>query len=364
MVKQLKIMKYATLEAQAAQVVLSLLGEVPFLMVGAMVEQPAGMGSGYEPDFEIPVRWPGGEMVIIGARKSSGQPAVARQAIAELELYVQKRPGSPGSPGSMGVLVAPYLSPAVMAMCADRRIGAVDLSGNARLMFGNVFIDRQGNPNRFSEERELRSIFTPKAARVLRVLLENPREAWPVKKLAEEAKVSLGQVSKVKQALERMEWLAQERGICLKDPEVVLKRWAAQQGVVEAKRVECYTTLTDDQLEPQLEAMARNEGMELAYSGMSAAWRLAPMVQPPRRMVYVDGDPERLASLTQLKRVDHGGNVILIQPRDEGAFYKATKTGKIAVVGAVQAYLDCMRVSGRGEEAAEAILEQRLGSTW
>ncbi len=356
MVKQIKIVKSMAPESKAAKVVLSLLGEVPFLMVGALVEQPRG--SGYVPDFEIPVRWPGGETTIIGEHKSSGQPAVARQAIAQLELFLQKRPGC------MGVLVAPYLSPVVMDMCAEHRIGAVDLSGNARLMFGNVFIDRHGNPNRFSEERELRSIFTPKAARVLRVLLENPGEAWPVKKLADEAKVSLGQISKVKQALERMEWLVEERGICLKDPEVVLKQWAPQQGVVEAKRVECYTMLPDDRLELQLEGMARYETMKIAYCGMSAAWRLAPMVQPPRRMLYVDGDPELLVPRIQLKRVDHGGNVILIQPRDGGVFYKVTKTGKIAVVGAVQAYLDCMRVSGRGEEAAEAILEQRLRPTW
>lgn len=351
----MKIVKYEIEEAKTAQAVLSVLKDIPFLMIGDLTTERVDADA---PDFQVPVRWPGGETMIIGEHKSSGQPAVVRQAIAKLDLYLQKRPGS------MGVLVAPYLSPAAMAICAEHRIGAVDLAGNARLMFGNVFIDRHGNPNRFSEDRELRSIFTLKAARVLRVLLANPREPWPVKKLAEEAKVSLGQVSKVKQALERMEWLADERGICLKEPEAVLKRWAAQQGVVEAQRVECYTMLPDDQLELQLDAMARNGTMEIAYCGMSAAWRLAPIVQPPRRMFYVEGDPGLLAALTQLKRVGHGGNVMLIQPRDAGVFYKATKTGKIAVVGAVQAYLDCMRVSGRGEEAAEAILEQRLRPTW
>jgi hypothetical protein len=56
--------------------------------------------------------------------------------------------------------------------------------------------------------------------------------------------------------------------------------------------------------------------------------------------------------------------VILLEPRDEGVFYKTTKTGKVAVVGAVQAYLDCMRAGGRGEEAAQAILEQRLLPSW
>ena len=61
-----------------------------------------------------------------------------------------------------------------------------------------------------------------------------------------------------------------------------------------------------------------------------------------------------------LKEVGSGGNVVLMRPRDSGVFYHATMLGGLKVTGLVQTYLDCMLSGGRGEEAAAAILEQKL----
>ena len=46
--------------------------------------------------------------------------------------------------------------------------------GNAHLAFDNVYIDRAVADRPKSETRALRSIFAPKAAAILRVLLRDP----------------------------------------------------------------------------------------------------------------------------------------------------------------------------------------------
>ena len=50
---------------------------------------------------------------------------------------------------------------------------------------------------------------------------------------------------------------------------------------------------------------------------------------------------------------------------DGGVFYRA-ESGKnrLACTNAVQTYVDVVHAGGRGEEAAEAILQQRLRPAW
>jgi hypothetical protein len=53
-------------------------------------------------------------------------------------------------------------------------VGFLDLEGNARLVFGGVFIERLVPGRPAVDRRELGSIFKPKAAQVLRVMLRAP----------------------------------------------------------------------------------------------------------------------------------------------------------------------------------------------
>ena len=53
-------------------------------------------------------------------------------------------------------------------ICEEAGVGYVDLAGNARLAFDHVFIETRSPKNPFIEKRELRSLFAPRATRVLR----------------------------------------------------------------------------------------------------------------------------------------------------------------------------------------------------
>jgi hypothetical protein len=105
-------------------------------------------------------------------------------------------------------------------------------------------------------------------------------------------------------------------------------------------------------------------GNRIALTGFSAAMRYAPSVRSQRSMVFFQGDPAEAAERLKLKPVPSGANLTLIQPYDAGVFYRAELRDGIPLVCPVQAYLDVMNQSGRGEEAGEAILREVIRPSW
>ena len=83
-----------------------------------------------------------------------------------------------------------------------------------------------------------------------------------------------------------------------------------------------------------------------------------------RGAAYVEADPSSLVGKLGWKIVDTGATFTLPAPFDEGVFYGARTIGTDRVVSDVQLYLDLMGLKGRGEEAATAILEQKLRPRW
>jgi hypothetical protein len=56
--------------------------------------------------------------------------------------------------------------------------------------------------------------------------------------------------------------------------------------------------------------------------------------------------------------------VTLLEPYDEGLFYGSQDRDGIRVLSPIQIYLDLKNFRGRGEEAAEALLDQVIGDLW
>ena len=63
-----------------------------------------------------------------------------------------------------------------------------------------------------------------------------------------------------------------------------------------------------------------------------------------------------------------GENLVVLIPNDEGVFYLGdggmVSDHRLACTNAVQTYVDLWHCGGRGQEAAEALLEQRLKPAW
>jgi hypothetical protein len=101
--------------------------------------------------------------------KPSGQPRHVRTALFHLRNYVAHF-GSDATP----IFIAPYLSPEAQGLCRQNEVGFLDLEGNARIVFDGVFIERLVSSKPAVERRGLKSLFKPKSARVLRVMLRDP----------------------------------------------------------------------------------------------------------------------------------------------------------------------------------------------
>ena len=183
--------------------------------------------------------------------------------------------------------------------------------------------------------------------------------------MAEEAKVSLGQVSNVKSLLEDREWLrSSDTGLLLKDPESLLSEWSKNFNSRKNEPRNYYTLKSIAEIEAGLAKTCEGEVTAYALTGFSGAARYAPAVRYQRVMAYVSRDVESIAKILSLKEVDSGANVALFIPYDEGVLYGARQIDGICIASPVQVYLDLFVVKGRGEEAAKAILDEVIRRSW
>jgi hypothetical protein len=190
-------------------------------------------------------------------------------------------------------------------------------------------------------------------------------EWWRTQALADEAGVSLGQVANVKKVLRDREWIAEgDDGFRLTAPQMLLTGWAENYTYRKNTVRDFYSIKETDEVEQILSKACRELDIPYAFSGFSAARRVAPTVRGQRAMAYVDSISEVLLERVGLKEVPSGANVSLMLPYDEGVYYMAREVDSLKVVCPVQLYLDLKGYKGRGEEAAEAVWNQELSKLW
>jgi len=359
-------------EHKAADHLTAELREIPFL-ASASIRKESTHGDSHV-DFILNVRSPKFDRRLVCEVKSQGQPRSAREACLSLIDYCRSEKRV------YPVFIAPYISPAAAAICEQYEVGYVDFSGNCRLAFDEVYIRREGFPNQSVRKRDLRSLYSPKAERVLRVLLSTGKRGWRMQELADEAAVSLGQVANVKKMLTDREWSGetatlqyltgrdQEKRFHLRslDEAVLpmLTEWSENYRVERSTAGEYYSLKPTPEVEAELTAASQKVKARIAFTGFSGAVRLAPAVRYQRVTAYVLGDLEALADRVGLKPVTSGANVALIAPYDEGVFYGTREVEGAPVASPVQLYVDLSQTKGRGEEAAAAILEEVIKPLW
>lgn len=342
---------------RAAEALRSSLEGVPFAQV-QNVEKMSEFG-GYTVDLLTTVSTPAGRRYFIAEVKPVGQPRAAREAVNRLWRLRENRPDV------VPVFIAPYISPASAKLCKQDGTSYVDLSGNCRLVFDSSFVEREGRPNPFVEKRDLRSLYSPRSSRVLRVLLANPGEAWKIKELAKESEVSLGLASNVKRLLEDREWVRKtEYGLALVEPEMLLAEWAENYSFRKNKVRDFFSLEPVVDLERDLAAACREREVSYALTGFSAAARFTSMVEPSRTMVFVEKTMDGIIAVLGLKEVTSGANVTLLEPYDEGVFYGVEEEEGIRMASPVQAYLDMKGFRYGGEESAARLFDEVIRPQW
>lgn len=313
------------------------------------------------PDGEVEFLVDGQVHRLLVECKSSGQPRHVHTAILQLGRETLST-----SDLTCGLFVAPFVSPSSRALLKEANIGWLDFAGNARLVFPKFHLEiERENRDPFASKREQRSLFYPKSARVLKVLLRPPLRLWRVAELAAAASVSAGQVSNVRRALIDRGWAQAEarEGLRLTEPHALLDAWRDDGPPSTNTPYRGYTLkrVTDSTLAAAFEE-ARGDGARLLMASHSVARRLAPFARVAGDYFYADA--KGLAILRRhlnLKETDKGENVTIYPFDDAGLMAEAIEIDS-ALYGTdpIQTYLDLLETGERGREAAEHWRQERI----
>ncbi|EWY39554.1 hypothetical protein N825_05495 [Skermanella stibiiresistens SB22] len=349
-----------TFEGQAAHAVRQLLEQVPAIGPDGVefVRNPLQGDNGA--DLVIHLNVDGREKILLVECKFSGQLRNVRAQLHQLRHWMSHAEGE-----AMGILVASYLSPEAQALCRDNGVGFLDLEGNARIVFDGVFIERRVEGKPPAERRELKSLFKPKSAQVLRVMLRSPAKAWRVANLAAAANVSLGHVSNIRAALLDREWAAvQPDGLLLNAPDALLDAWRDAYEPLSGERLGFYTTLHGKAFEDAARRAfeACGDDGSLMFASFSAATWLAPYARAGSQFLLADGAGlDRLREFLKLAPASKGENVIVTVPRDPGIFRDRVEPVQgIGCTSPVQTYLDLSIAGEHGRAAAEHLRRETL----
>src|SRR5256886_12211486 len=152
---------------------------------------------------------------------SLGQPRQIRAAVTRLAEIRRELAGA------YPVAAAVYIGPQSARILKSHNLGYVDLSGNCYLAFENVLIEKEGKRNLRPSTRPLKSLFAPRATRVVRALLAEWQRAWRLEELARVSQVSLGHGHNVVKRLEDLAWVERDehQRIRLSKPADLLEAW-------------------------------------------------------------------------------------------------------------------------------------------
>ena len=348
------------LEQSAVDAVRALVDDVPSVEIEP-VENDRTTDHSHEIDELIGLRYAGESYALVVEVKTNGAPRHVRSGVYRLESCVARmRASTEANRGRrlIPMLVSPYLSPESRAICTAHDVAYLDLVGNARIAFDAVYIERAVGEKPKSESRALRSIFTPKAAAILRVLLRDPTRAWRVTELAAQAHASVGHVSNVRKALLDREWMEdRDDGAVLVRPDALLRSWRDRYRRPLGRSNAAYTHLHGKQFDERVrgELNPRREGPRAIYSLSSAAQWFAPYSRTGTQTFYTDeAGAEVLKERLGLKSTGTGANVVVHVPSDESLFDDASEpTPRVFCTSAIVTYLDLWAGNEREREAAE-----------
>lgn len=268
-------------------------------------------------------------------------------------------------PDGVMLICAPYISSRVAELCTEHHVSYLDSVGNCRVVAPGLFIHVSGRPNRPLVKTAI-DPFSKKSSRVVRTLLTHVDKGWQVQKLAEHSDVSLGLASRVKRSLVEEGYLEERnRLLFVRDPASLLQRWASSYRP-SVKRVSVFSLAKPSETEVRIAEWCSGKGISYALTQLSAAWRYSPMVRYDKSVVYVGKQLDSSAQLKELLRhldarqVDTGSNCVLWITDDPAVFVEARQINGITVVSPLQLYLDLKRLAGRGEDAAQEILDNQL----
>jgi hypothetical protein len=310
-------------------------------------------------DLAVKFRLGDQEHLVVVEVSALGQPRQIRGAVTRL-LDVRREIA-----GAYPVAAAVYIGPQSARILKDNNLGYVDLSGNCYLAFDQVLIEKEGKRNVRPSTRPLRSLFAPRATRVVRVLLAEPTRAWRLEELAKAAEVSLGHSHNVVKRLEDLRWVERDHGqrIHLGKPADLLQAWC-ESYTVRSNEITSYFVpeRLSRKLMTDVARVAGAEGRRYAFTLGAGLSLVAPQPRLTALHCYLEGDPGPLAAALGLRpTAEPDGALHVLTPYDSGVFYGTLEKAGLKVVSVPQLYADLVHADRRGAEQAEHLRREAMG---
>jgi len=296
-------------------------------------------------------------------------------------------------PETAVAIIAPYMSPQAQEFCIENAIDFIDLAGNLSINVpGKFTLQRLGVPGKSeSDAREntrIQNVYSGKASRVLRVLLQKPR-TWNLTTLGNELttetranpfvsaasdvrrgtfEISLGSISKALSTLGQELWIRRRNSaILIPEPIRLLNQWAEKYKERYRWRLRGSFTCTNPfgaEVRGVAESLNRIAPGQFAFTGVAAASLRASFVDIDKIDLFVNS-PEtgmRIREMSVGQGV--GPSIRVSSPYDFGVFMYARYEGNVPVVSDVQSYLDLFSRGGRDLKQAQYLLENRIQTNW
>ncbi|MGH7308801.1 MAG: type IV toxin-antitoxin system AbiEi family antitoxin [Candidatus Rokuibacteriota bacterium] len=290
---------------------------------------------------------------------SLGQPRQIRAAVTRLSELRRELPSA------YPMAAAVYIGPQSARILKSNSFGYIDLSGNCYLALENVHIEKEGKRNVRPSTRPLRSLFAPRATRVVRVLLAEPARAWKLEELARAAEVSLGHSHNVIKRLEELAWVDRDdrQRIRLAKAADLLENWGEsytyRENEISSYFVPARVTRT---FMADVARAATAAGQRYAFSLNAGLSLVAPHMRLPAVHCYLEGDPAVVAAALGLRPTPEGeGGLHLLTPYDPGVFHGALEKAGLKVVCLPQLYVDLLHYERKGTEQAEHLRREAMG---
>lgn len=308
-------------------------------------------GSEYRPDALLEVRGPDGSRstVVVEAKDT----ITASQAVV---LSRQLTQAVEDNNAAASLLVTRYLSELARERLNAADISYLDLTGNTRITLSRpaLFIEARGADRDPSpQDRGPRSLKGNSAARITRALCDW-KPPLGVRELALRADTSPGYTTRILKFLGAEDVVARDaKGVVTNvNWADLLRRWARDYEVAKTNRSVAY-------LEPRgidaLLAKLRNYKKRWALTGSAAVPAGAASASSRMVSCYLE-EPERAARDLQLRSVESGANVILLEPFDSVIWERTRKERNLTCVAVSQCAVDLLTGAGREPSEADSLL--------
>ena len=200
-------------------------------------------------------------------------------------------------------------------------------------------------------------LITNSMQNIIRVLLNKDNIGLRV--LAKEANVPLGVTVKNVKALEKTRYIEKKINIKVINTLRLLKAWSYTVSVKELKTTQFVAAERPQFVIKKISSALLKNKIKYAFTLFSATELIAPYVTPVETHVYIiESDKDKVKDSFEKTNIlpAQSGNVICFLVTED-YFYNMQKVYDFNVISLPQLYVDLFSYGGRGEDAAEKILE-------